>query len=180
MSRSGGRTRLALRLSCGFFCLLLAAGCASSGIVRSDGNTQWAGLGLALRLPPGGWRIEPQGENAVLFTPQGRPGNLLIERVKTWPNEPEWLALKKLLSSFDMKKEISLRAERLPDGESALRAEYDIQVAGGRTRLAAYLVPRAGFIYEIVEWNVGRDKLAELFLAALAPEAKPGPVPRTP
>jgi hypothetical protein len=179
MGRSGRRTRLALRLSCGFFCLL-AAGCASVSVVRSDGAAQWSGLGLALRLPPGAWRIEPQGENAVHFTPQGRPGNLLIERVKTRPNEPEWLALRKLLSSFDAKKEISQRAERLPDGESALRAEYDVQVAGGRTRLVAHLLPRAGFIYEIIEWNVGRDELAEAFLAGLAPAAKSGPVPRTP
>jgi hypothetical protein len=180
MSRSGRRTRLALRLSCGAFCLLLAVGCASSPLVRSDGNTRWSGLGLALNLPPGAWRIESQGEDAVLFTPQGRAGHLLIERVKTRPNEPEWLALKKLLSSFDVKKEISLSSKRLPDGESALRAEYDVQVPAGRTRLAAYLIPRAAFVYEIIEWNVGRDELAEAFLAGLAPAAKPGPVPRTP
>ncbi|MGD1001736.1 MAG: hypothetical protein ABSA67_13670 [Candidatus Brocadiia bacterium] len=180
MSRPGRRARLALRLSCGFFCLLLVTGCASTGVARSDGTAQWSGLGLTLKLPPGGWQIEPQGENAVLFKPQGRAGNLLIERVKTRPKEPEWLALKKLLSSFDAKKEISQRAERLPNGESALRAEFDVQVTGGGTRLVAYLIPRAGFTYEIIEWNVGRDELAERFLAGLAPAAKSGPVPRTP
>ncbi len=84
------------------------------------------------------------------------------------------------MSSFDVKKEISQRAERLPNGESALRAEYDVQVTGGGTRLVAYLVPRAGFIYEIIEWNFGRTDLAEAFLAGLAPAAKSGPVPRTP
>ena len=44
----------------------------------------------------------------------------------------------------------------------------------------AYLIPRAGCIYEIIEWNFGRDALAEAFLAGLAPAAKSGPVPRTP
>ena len=180
MSRSGRCSRLALRLSCGFFCLLLVTGCASMRVVQSDGTAPWSGLGLSLKLPPGGWRIEPQGDNAVLFKPQGRAGNLLIERVKTPPKEPEWLALKKLMSSFDVKKEISQRAERLPNGESALRAEYDVQVTGGGTRLVAYLIPRAGLIYEIIEWNFGRDELAEAFLAGLAPAAKSGPVPRTP
>jgi len=116
----------------------------------------------------------------VLFKLQGRAGNLLIERVKIRPKEPEWLALRKLLSSFEVKKEISQRAERLPNGESALRAEYDVQVTGGGTRLVAYLIPRAGFVYEIIEWNFGQFDLAERFLAGLAPAAKPGPVPRTP
>jgi len=166
--------------SCAFLCLLLAAGCASVRVVQSNGSAQWSGLGLALKLPPGGWRIEPQGENAVLFTRQGRAGNLLIERVKTRPGEPEWLALKKLLSSFDEKKEISQQAVKLPNGESALRGEYDVRVQGGATRLVAYLISRAGWIYEIVEWNFGRDAPAEAFLAGLAPAAKSGPVPRTP
>ena len=121
MSRSGRRTRIALWSSCALFCLFLVAGCASGRVVQSNGSRTWSGLGLTLKLPPGGWRIEPQGENAVLFTPQGRAGNLLIERVKTSPNEPEWLALKKLLSSFNVKKQISQRAVRLPNGESALR-----------------------------------------------------------
>ena len=127
----------AVRLSCALICLLLVAGCASARVVQSDGTAQWSGLGLALKLPQGNWRIEPQGENAVLFRPQGREGNLLIERVKTPPGQPEWLALKKLLSSFDEKKEISQRALHLPNGESALCAEYDVQVQGGTMRLRA-------------------------------------------
>jgi hypothetical protein len=179
MSRSGRYTWLALQLSFAF-CLFLLAGCASGRVVQSNGTAQWSALGLAIKLPPGAWRIEPQGENAALFTQDGRPGNLLIERVKTRPKEPEWLALKKLLSSFDVKKQISQRAERLPNGESALRAEFDVQVKGGGTRLVAYLIPRPGCVYEIVEWNFGRDSLAEAFLAGLAPVAKTGPVPRAP
>jgi hypothetical protein len=180
MSRSGRRTRIALRFSYALFCLLLVAGCASVRVVQSNGSAQWSGLGLTLKLPPGGWRIEPQGENAVLFAPQSGPGNLLIQRVKTSPNEPEWLALKKLLSSFEVKKQISQRAERLPDGESALRTEFDVQVKGARVRLVVYLIPRAGWIYEMSEWNFGRGGPVEVFLAGLAPAAKSGPLPRMP
>jgi hypothetical protein len=165
---------------CALFCVLLVAGCASVRVVQSNGSAQWSGLGLALTLPPGDWRIEPRGENAVLFAPQGRPGNLLIERVKARPNEPEWLALKKLFSSFDEKKEISRRALPLQNGESALCAECDVQVQGGGTRVRAYLLRRAGWTYEIIEWNFGRDAPAEAFLAGLAPAAESGPVPRTP
>jgi hypothetical protein len=150
------------------------------GVVQSNGATLWSGLGLTLRLPPGGWRIESRDENAVLFRPQDAPGNLLIERVKTTPNEPEWLALKKLLSSFKAKREISQRAERLPDGESALRSELDVQVQGARVRLVVYLIPRAGWIYEISEWNCGRGAPAEAFLAGLAPAAKSLTMPRMP
>jgi hypothetical protein len=144
-------------------------------MVRSDGSTRWSGLGLTLKLPPGAWRIERRGENAVLFRPESGPGDLLIERVKTRPKEPEWLALKKLLSSFDVKKEVLQRAERLPDGESALRAEFDVQVKAARVRLTVYLVPRAGWIYEVSEWNFGGGAPAEDFLAGLAPAAEPGP-----
>jgi hypothetical protein len=149
-------------------------------VVQSDGTAPWSGLGLALKLPPGEWRIEPQSKNAILFRPQGRAGNLLIERVKTRPNEPEWLALEKLFSSFDEKKQISQRAVHLANGESALCAEYDVKLPDGGTRLRAYLIPRAGWTCEIIEWNFGRDAPAEAFLAGLAPAAKSGPVPRTP
>jgi hypothetical protein len=171
-----------VRISCVLFCFLFLAGCASTRVrvVQSDGSAPWSGLGLALKLPPGAWRIEPQGENAVLFTPQGRAGNLLIERVNTPPNEPEWLALKKLLSSFHEKRQISQRALRLPDGESALCAEYEVTLPGGGTRLRVCLLPRPPFICEIIAWNFGRDAQPETFLAGLAPAAKPGPLPRTP
>ena len=165
---------------CAFLCLVLGAGCASVRAVPSNGSTQWSGLGLTLTLPPGDWRIEPQGEDAVLFTPKNGHGNLLIERVKTRPMQPEWLALKKLLSSFEEKKEISQRTLHLHDGESALCAEYDVQVQGGGTRLRAYLLARPGWTYEIIEWNFGHDAPAEAFLSGLAPAAQSGPVPRTP
>jgi hypothetical protein len=171
---------LLLHLSCALFCLLLVSGCSSVRVVQSNGSAQWSGLGLALALPPGEWRIEPQGENAVLFRPKNGAGNLLIERVKTPAGQAEWLALKKLLSSFDEKKEISQRMLHLPDGESALCAEYDVQVQGGATRLRAYLLPRAGWTYEIIEWDFGRDAPGEAFLAGVAPETKSGPAPRTP
>ena len=180
ISSTSSISSTAVRLSCALIGLLLVAGCASVRVVQSDGTAPWSGLGLALKLPPGEWRIEPQSKNAILFRPQGRAGNLLIERVKTRPNEPEWLALEKLFSSFDEKKQISQRAVHLANGESALCAEYDVKLPDGGTRLRAYLIPRAGWTCEIIEWNFGRDAPAEAFLAGLAPAAKSGPVPRTP
>jgi hypothetical protein len=147
---------------------------------ESNGAAPWSGLGLTLTLPPGHWRIESRGENAVLFTPKTGAGSLLIERVKPSPQEPDWLAMDKLLSSFEKKKELSRLTVHLPEGDSALCAEYGVQVDGASTLLRAYVLRRAGWIYEFAEWNFGRGTLAEDFLAGLAPASEPSPAPRAP
>jgi len=147
--------RRGVRAGAALLALACLAGCAAPGPQVVSGRYVWAEGGLVFDLPGGGWTVSrEEGGRAVLFTPAGLPGHMVVRWSPQDGGRPAAgpVMARALLVHFERKSILASTRDRVM-GRAAHGLVAAAWVDGRPIRLRTCSLATGGRVHDFACWS---------------------------